>query len=83
MAKAFITGDIKLVHESFEPIHSVNADLIVIPLSFIGDRDAVYKHPPAATVLIHDWIWAKRTAFCRKGVVVSPWLLKRLNLIQR
>ena len=83
MAKAFITGDIKLVHESFEPIHSVNADLIVIPLSFIGDRDAVYTHPPAATVLIHDWIWAKRTAFCRKGVVVSPWLLKRLNLIQR
>jgi len=82
-AKGFITGDIKLIHESFESVHSVNADLVVIPLSFIGDRDAVYKKPPAATVLIHDWIWAKRGAFCRKGAVVSPWLLKRLNLIER
>ena len=82
-AKAFITDDIKLAHEWFEPVHSVNTDLMVIPLSFIGDRDAVYKSPPATTVLIHDWIWAKRTRFCKKGVVVSPWLLKRLNLIQR
>ena len=82
-AKGFIGEDIKLVHESFVPVHFASADLMVIPLSFIGDRDAVYKSPPAATVLIHDWIWAKRTAFCKKGVVVSPWLLKRLNLIQR
>jgi len=82
-AKAFIAGDIRLVEGSFKPLQSVNADLVVIPLSFIGDRGAVYRNPPAATVLVHDWIWAKRRAFCRKGVVVSPWLLKRLNLIQR
>ena len=82
-AKGFIAGDIKLVHESFSAVHAANADLVVIPLSFVGDRHAVYRNPPAATVLIHDWIWAKRRAFCRKGVVVSPWLLKRLNLIQR
>jgi hypothetical protein len=82
-ARDFIGGDIKLVHESFDAVQSINADLVVIPLSFIGDRDAVYRNPPAATVLIHDWIWAKRRMFCRKGVVVSPWLLKRLNLIQR
>src|SRR5207247_1879822 len=82
-AKAFISEDIKLAHEWFEPVHSVNTDLMVIPLSFIVDRDSVYKSPPATTVLIHDWIWAKRTRFCKKGVVVSPWLLKRLNLIQR
>src|SRR5436853_624114 len=56
-ARPFIAADIKLVHESFEPVHSVDADLMVIPLSFNGDREAVYKKPPAATVLIHDWIW--------------------------
>src|SRR3989442_14769803 len=53
-AKGFIGDGIKLVHESFVPVHFVNADLMVIPLSFIGDRDAVYKSPPAANVLIHD-----------------------------
>src|SRR5262249_54091375 len=82
-ARSFIAEDIKLVHESFNAVHSVNADLVVIPLSFIGDRSAVYTNPPARAVLVHDWIWAKRRAFCRNGVVVSPWLLKRLNLIQR
>jgi len=82
-AGPFIRGEVKMVQEFFEPACSTDADLIVIPLSFAGDRKAVYRHPPAATVLIHDWIWAKRTDSCKEGVVVSPWLLKRLNLIQR
>ena len=33
------------------------ADLVVIPLSFRGDRRAIYARPPARAVLVHDWIW--------------------------
>jgi hypothetical protein len=78
-AKPFLNGHTKVVHEFFDATRSAGADLTVIPLSFIGDRNALYRNPPGPAVLIHDWIWAKRT----EGVVVSPWLLKRLNLIQR
>ena len=53
------------------------ADLVVIPLSFDGDRRQVYARPPARAVLVHDWIW-RRTA---PGAVVSWWLLKRINLV--
>jgi hypothetical protein len=51
----------------------------VIPLSFEGDRPALYAHPPAAAVLVHDWIWRRRGA----GRIVSLFLLKRVNLIRR
>jgi hypothetical protein len=53
--------------------------MIVIPLSFIGDRDRVYREPPARVVLVHDWIWKPRGG----GVRVSWLLLKRLNLVTR
>ena len=52
---------------------------MILPLAFIGDRARAYGDPPAARVLIHDWIWARRSS----GVVVSWWLLKRLNLVVR
>ena len=78
-AKPFLSNRTKLVHEFFDRTRSTDADLIVIPLSFIGDRDDVYKNPPAPNVLVHDWIWAKRAG----GVVISLCLPKRLNLIQR
>jgi len=53
-------------------------DVVVLPLSFEGDRDALYDRPPARIVIIHDWIWRKR------GVsgIVSVALLKRLNLVR-
>jgi fatty acid desaturase len=53
-------------------------DLVVLPLSFEGDRDAIYRRPPARAVIVHDWLWRKR------GVsrVVSLALLKRINLIR-
>lgn len=53
-------------------------DLLVVPLSFAGDRDALYAHPPAPAVIVHDWIWRKR------GIsrVVSTLLLKRVNLVR-
>ena len=52
-------------------------DLIIIPLSFDGDRDAVYRTPCARAVLVHDWIWHRRGI----GAVISPLLLKRVNLV--
>ena len=53
-------------------------DVVVLPLSFEGDRDALYDRPPARIVIIHDWLWRKR------GVsgIVSVALLKRLNLVR-
>jgi len=53
-------------------------DLLVIPLSYAGDRCGIYSHPPAAAVIVHDWIWRRR------GVtrIVSLALLKRVNLVR-
>jgi fatty acid desaturase len=55
------------------------ADLVVVPLAFVGDRRALYANPPAPAVAIHDWIWRRRG----QGFVVSFLLLKRLNLVRR
>jgi hypothetical protein len=55
----------------------LDCDLAVIPLSFHGDREKLYRCPPAPAVLIHDWIWRPRGT----GRVVSLWLLKRINNI--
>ena len=53
-------------------------DLLVIPLSFDGDRRALYADPPAPAVLLHDWLWRKRGS----SRVVSIALLKRVNLVR-
>ncbi|HEY6346380.1 MAG TPA: fatty acid desaturase [Bryobacteraceae bacterium] len=55
----------------------LDCDLAVIPLSYHGDRERVYQHPPAPAVLMHDWIWRRRGT----GRAVSIWLLKRINRI--
>jgi hypothetical protein len=68
-----------LRHELFDPGSTESADLVVIPLSFIGDRDRVYREPAAPVVLVHDWMWKTRGG----GVRVSWLLLKRLNLVTR
>ena len=54
---------------------ALSPDLIVVPLAYVGDREALYRGegPP---LLVHDWIWRRRGA----SVVISPLLLKRLNL---
>jgi hypothetical protein len=55
-----------------------HVDLVVLPLAYEGDREAVYARPPARIVLVHDWIWRVRGPGC----VVSLWLLKRLNMVR-
>jgi fatty acid desaturase len=80
-AKGFlrsIPGNFNFEHRTYICRSTESADLVVIPLSFMGDRQAIYENPPAPVVLVHDWIWSKRG----QSVVVSVLLLKRLNLLR-
>ena len=70
-------GGVVWEHRAFDPRERLDADLVVIPLSFNGRRADVYAWPPARAVLVHDWIVNRRTP----SAVVSWLLLKRLNLI--
>lgn len=78
-AAAFLRDGIELQHRVFDPAVPDAADLIVIPLAFIGDRDRVYRDPPANAAVVHDWMWRPRGGSAR----VSWLLLKRLNLVTR
>jgi len=73
-------ANVRFVHERWVSTGSIAAetDLVVFPLSFDGDRHAIYARPPARWVLVHDWIWRRRGA----SRVVSPLLLKRVNLVR-
>jgi hypothetical protein len=79
IARTFLDTEVELRHQFFDPRTGDDGDLVVIPLGFIGDRQAVYEHPPAPAVLIHDWLWNTHGG----GVRVSWLLLKRLNLVTR
>jgi hypothetical protein len=79
VARIFLGGRaVELVHGLYRPSTSEDADLLVIPLSYSGEREEIYRHPPARAVLIHDWIWRRRG----EGAVVSWLLLKRMNLVR-
>jgi hypothetical protein len=52
-------------------------DMVVIPLAYRGNREAIYRHPPARIVLVHDWLWRPRG----RSVRISLLLLKRLNVV--
>jgi len=73
------TGNIDWVNARYTAPDCGAYDLIVIPLSYDGDRAAIYAQPPAQTVVVHDWIWRKRGL----SRIVSVLLLKRLNLVLR
>ena len=76
-ARSYLPSDVKSEVRMFDPAVSENSDLVVIPLSLIGDRRAIYRNPPARRVLVHDWIWSRHG----RGAIVSVLLLKRINLI--
>jgi hypothetical protein len=79
IASRFLGGGVELEHRLFDAAVSEPVDLVVIPLAFVGDRERVYRRPPAPLVLVHDWIWRPRG----QGARISWLLLKRLNLIRR
>lgn len=78
IARSMTDGAAVYVHDHYTPRQPIDFDLLVIPLSFHGDRNAIYLRPPAPRVLVHDWIWNRRG----DGTTVSLLLLKRLNLVQ-
>jgi hypothetical protein len=77
-AREIVPNGATFIHKSYSPALVEGMDLVVIPLSFIGDRKAIYGHPPAPALIIHDWLWHSRPC----STVVSFLLLKRLNLVQ-
>jgi hypothetical protein len=79
IATTFLPEGVEIQHRMFDPAVPDPADLVVIPLAFIGDRERVYRHPPAKATMVHDWLWKPRGG----GVRVSCLLLKRLNLVTR
>ena len=78
-ARSFLSDDIDLRERFFDPRTDDGGDLVVIPLSFVGSRQDVYRNPPARAALVHDWVWNRQGTSVR----VSWLLLKRLNLVTR
>ncbi len=76
-AAPFLPMGVEVINDFYDPVRMNDFDLLVIPLSLLGEREALYRHPPAPAVLVHDWLWRRRG----EGVVVSWLLLKRLNLV--
>jgi hypothetical protein len=77
-ARPFVDAATSLVHRAYAPDEPTDADLLVLPLGYDGDRRRIYDQPPAPAVLVHDWAWSRRG----DGVVISWLLLKRLNLVR-
>jgi Fatty acid desaturase len=77
MARPMFPVDVEVINDLYDPMRMNDFDLVVIPLALLGDREALYRDPPAPALLVHDWIWRRRGT----GVVVSWLLLKRLNLV--
>lgn len=76
-ARAYLGGGAATyVHGRYDPAAPVEADVVIVPLALVGDREAVYAAggPPR---LVHDWIWRRRGA---ASATVARRLLKRVNL---
>lgn len=79
IARQFVGNKVEYINQQFNPSEACDFDLLVIPLAFIGDREMLYRQPSAPAVLVHDWIWRAR----EKSQIISWFLIKRLNLVQR
>jgi hypothetical protein len=75
-----LSGRVRFEHGFFDPADPERYrgfDLVVVPLAFVGSRAALCARGGPA-LLVHDWIWRRRGA---ASAVISPLLLKRLNLL--
>ncbi len=79
VARRFLDSGVRFREGVYHAGDQEAADLLIVPLAFIGDRRGFYEHPNAAAVIVHDWLWASH----RPSARVSWLLLKRLNLIVR
>lgn len=85
-SRSLLPPQTEVRHAVYDSSDAVEADLLVIPLGFVGNRQSICSQPPAAKVLVHDWIWNRPQAAglwpqARSSVIVSWFLLKRLTLI--
>ncbi|HET7221485.1 MAG TPA: fatty acid desaturase [Vicinamibacterales bacterium] len=78
-ARAFLQSAVEYRHALYDADTVDDADVVIVPLAFVGDREVLYRRSPAAVLLVHDWLWRRRSP----GVAVSWLLLKRLNLVTR
>jgi hypothetical protein len=83
IAQRRLPAGVKCVHSVYVAGSPLDADLVVVPLAFRGDRLSFYQRPPAARVIIHDWMWRAHSSPSTSSARVSWLLLKRLNLVQR
>jgi hypothetical protein len=77
-ARPLAPQGIEFIHAFYDPGRPHDFDVVVVPLAYVGDREALYRRPPAPALLVHDWIWRRRGT----SAIVSPLLLKRLNLVK-
>ena len=81
IAHTFLNGSVRYEHRTFESAGPADEyDVLVIPLSYVGDREQLYRTPPARTLLVQDWLWRRRG---NATSTISWLLLKRLNLVLR
>ena len=81
IAHTFLNGSVRYEHRTFESAGSADEyDIVVIPLSYVGDRERLYRTPPARALLVQDWLWRPRG---NATSTISWLLLKRLNLVLR
>ena len=81
IAHTFLNGSVRYEHRTFESTRPADEyDVVVIPLSYVGDRERLYRTPPARALLVQDWVWRRRG---NATSTISWLLLKRLNLVLR
>ena len=81
IAHTFLNGSVRYEHRTFESTGPADEyDVVVIPLSYVGDRERLYRTPPARALLVQDWLWRRRG---NATSTISWLLLKRLNLVLR
>jgi fatty acid desaturase len=84
-ARGYLAGQagaielVEFINARFDPAIHRGFDLIIVPLGYRGDRELLYRAPPAPSVIVHDWLWRRRG----RGARISLLLLKRLNLVAR
>jgi hypothetical protein len=62
IAAPLLPPDADVICRRYLPGESLDCDLAVIPLAFDGDRERIYRDPPARVTVVHDWIWRRRGA---------------------
>lgn len=78
-ARPWLPAGAVLQHGTFVAGERLDADLVVLPLAFVGDRTRTIQSPPAPLLVVHDWWWRRPPG---STAMVAWWLGKRVTLVQ-